>query len=153
VCAHPPTIDHHASRLSNAFLGSVPGHPLWMAALRRAVRNIEARRLLSSVELAGIGPLEVAMALRTLRALRADGPWDGLATTGRGTVLRGSVDIIVVPSRVAWSSRDDDDGWMRQTTASYISPEVPHWSVRERTESPYLSDEELDARRASVRRT
>jgi hypothetical protein len=145
LCAHPPTIDLHAFRLSNAFLGSVAGHPLWMAALRRIVANIRSRRLLSSVELAGVGPLEVQMGLRTLRALRNDGPWDSVATNARGTVLSGLVDFVVVPSRIAWSSDESDEGWMRYTPASYINSDMPHWSVREETESPYLDDEELAA--------
>ena len=145
ITAHPPTISDHASRLSNAFLGSIPGHPLWRRVLSRGVRNIEARRQLSAVELAGIGPLEGAMAMSTLTALRSAGPWEGLETTTQGTRLRGTVGFIVVPSRIAWSSGDGAGGWMRQTAASYINRQTPHWSVRERSESPYLTDEELEA--------
>src|SRR5688572_10335154 len=69
----------------------------------------------------------------------------GSGDDGAGHDLRGQVSFIVIPSRVAWWSADaaDTNGWMHQTNASDISRELPHWSMRERTESPYLSDDEL----------
>jgi hypothetical protein len=152
VAAHQPTIPNYAERLTNSFLGSPPGHSLWHEALKRAVHNIEARRQLSAVALAGIGPLEVAMALRTLHSMGMDGRWDGLETSRQGTALHGNVDFIVVPSHVAWSTSDAGDGWMRRTAGSYINAETPHWSVREKDESPYLSDEELARTPSSDRR-
>ena len=40
---HPPTERGYRRTVFNAFLGSKPGHELWINALRKAIRNVHRR--------------------------------------------------------------------------------------------------------------
>ena len=138
VTEHPPTIPDHEGRLTNAFLGSQPGHPLWRSALKRAVRNVKERRPLSSISLTGIGNLENALGSRLLRTVFDDVSGAYEHVHAGGTQLTRTVDFVVIPSLTAWGSKGGSDGWMKRTRASYNDDTGAHWSQRERTESVYV---------------
>lgn len=114
---HPPTIPQYSGRICNAFLGGTAGHDFWRDALAIAVDNVAKRRSGGVVDITGAGVLARTM----LRRESADLPGH-----------------LVLPVRQVWSDRKYEEAWMERTSASYNIGTATHWSVRQKTESPYL---------------